>query len=179
MKPTENQPSSSFAAANTKGKASDDVIEEYMRKAEELTESVPELKRYQMRKHHVSTDFLDHCLRVLMRNDFDLKAALNEVAHHTGKCSQGEPQLNEGDVKKFENAVAKFGSDLRNVRRHVKTRPHGEIVRFYYAWKSSPRDLRFAVAPMAKRGVRSVRNNPGSISPMMRTTLPSITTKPL
>ncbi|KAI9669751.1 MAG: putative PHD type zinc finger protein with BAH domain-containing protein [Alyxoria varia] len=152
VKPLEEQPISSFAATNSEGNSRDNAIEEYMRKAEKLTETVPELKRYQIREHHISTDFLDHCLRVLMKKDFDVKAALDEVARHTGKCSEGEPQLNDGDVKKFENAVAKFGSDLRSVRRHVKTRPHGEIVRFYYTWKSSPRGLEVRGRINGKKG---------------------------
>jgi hypothetical protein len=50
-----------------------------------------------------------------------------------------EPELSATELKKFEEGVSKFGSELHQVKRHVKTVDHKKVVRFYYTWKKSER----------------------------------------
>jgi hypothetical protein len=101
----------------------------YMKEAKELAKVV-----------HVrdfSTNFLDKCLQLLQENDYDKDAALKQVAKLDKKEDLHEPRLTKEELKRFEEGVAKYGSELRNVRLHVKTLSHGEIVRFYYMWKKT------------------------------------------
>src|SRR6202012_4205231 len=41
------------------------------------------------------------------------------------------------EKKRFEEGVAKYGSELRLVRLHVKTLTHADIVRYWYIWKKT------------------------------------------
>lgn len=50
---------------------------------------------------------------------------------------QLEPRFTPTERKKFEEGVAKYGSELNLVKKHVKSVSPGMIVRFYYAWKKT------------------------------------------
>ncbi|KAL5365590.1 hypothetical protein BJX96DRAFT_14520 [Aspergillus floccosus] len=106
-------------------------IDEYMIRAKELA---PELgvEKY-------STNFLDKALELLYANSFDVEAALAKLKQMNKFKDLKEPHLRPEEVKAFEQAVAKYGSEWRNITKHVGTVPHYQIVRFYYMWKKTPR----------------------------------------
>lgn len=106
-------------------------IDEYMTKAKAIA---PEKG---LQGH--STNFLDKALEVLYAESFDVEAALKKLKGLQKYTDFKEPHLRPEEVKLFEQAVGKYGSELRNVTKHVRTVPHCQIVRFYYMWKKTPR----------------------------------------
>ncbi|KAI1263127.1 hypothetical protein F5Y18DRAFT_429599 [Xylariaceae sp. FL1019] len=85
-----------------------------------------------------STNFLDVAINTLFANNFKTDLAFKAL-DRTEKSAFKEPELSPAEVKKFEEGVTKYGSELHLVTRHVKSVKHGRIVRFYYAWKKSDR----------------------------------------
>ncbi|KAI0817443.1 hypothetical protein GGR55DRAFT_18491 [Xylaria sp. FL0064] len=85
-----------------------------------------------------STNFLDVAINTLFKCDFKTDAALR-VLDRTEKSAFKEPELSNAEIKKFEEGVAKYGSELYLVTKHVKTVKHARIVRFYYVWKKTDR----------------------------------------
>ncbi|PGH16024.1 hypothetical protein AJ79_02004 [Helicocarpus griseus UAMH5409] len=104
-------------------------IDEYMTKAKELAPSL-KVERY-------STNFLDKALGLLYEENFNVEAALTKLKEVNKYSDLKEPHLRPDEVKAFENGVAKYGSELRNVTKHVGTVPHRHIVRYYYMWKKT------------------------------------------
>ncbi|KAI1312577.1 hypothetical protein F5Y03DRAFT_241420 [Xylaria venustula] len=85
-----------------------------------------------------STNFLDVAINTLFKSDFKTDTALR-VLDRTEKSAFKEPDLTATEIKKFEEGVTKYGSELYLVSRHVKSVKHARIVRFYYAWKKTDR----------------------------------------
>ncbi|ESZ99533.1 hypothetical protein SBOR_0098 [Sclerotinia borealis F-4128] len=85
-----------------------------------------------------STNLLDVALQLLYTNNFDVDGAL-EALSKTDKKIFKEPELSSAELKKFEDGVAKFGSEWLNIKRHVKTMSPADVVRFYYTWKKTDR----------------------------------------
>ena len=107
------------------------AVDEYMTRAKS--------KASQIGVQEFSTNFLDKALEILYREKFDVQRAL-ACLDGLQKRALGEPELTKEELKRFEDGVAKYGSELRNVSRYVgKSRKHGEIVRFYYMWKKTAR----------------------------------------
>ena len=50
-----------------------------------------------------------------------------------------QPELTREEVKRFEEGVGKYGSELHAVARHVGNIKESRIVRFYYMWKKTDR----------------------------------------
>ncbi|KAJ5573440.1 uncharacterized protein N7459_007867 [Penicillium hispanicum] len=109
----------------------DAFIKNYMRQAKELAPEVG------VEKH--STNFLDKAIVLLYAESFNVQAALAKLKKANKHKDLKEPHLRPEELKLFEQAVAKYGSEWRNITKHVKTVPHYEIVRFYYMWKKTPR----------------------------------------
>ena len=108
------------------------VIEDYMAKAKGLAKNVG-LKEY-------STNFLDKALELLYTNNFQADIALHQLQRVNKRKGLKEPDLNKEELKRFEEGVAKFGTNLYEVSQHVgRSQTHGEIVRFYYMWKKTDR----------------------------------------
>ncbi|KAL8953698.1 MAG: hypothetical protein Q9222_000443 [Ikaeria aurantiellina] len=108
------------------------VIDEYMTHAK--------AKAFHLGVEEYSTNFLDKALELLYKEKFDVQRALLALSNVQKKADLNEPELTKEELKKFEEGVARYGSELRSVSRHVgKSRKHGEIVRFYYMWKKTPR----------------------------------------
>lgn len=108
------------------------IIDDYMAKAKSLAKlvGVPEY----------STNFLDKALELLCANNYAIEPALEQLRNVSRRKDLKEPELTKEELKRFEEGVAKYGSELRNVSRHVgKPQKHGEIVRFYYMWKKTDR----------------------------------------
>ncbi|KAI1756742.1 hypothetical protein F4782DRAFT_526418 [Xylaria castorea] len=85
-----------------------------------------------------STNFLDVAVNTLFKHDYKTDAALRAL-DRTEKSAFKEPELSAIEIKKFEEGVTKYGSELYLVTKHVKTIKHPRIVRFYYAWKKTDR----------------------------------------
>jgi len=85
-----------------------------------------------------STNFLDIAINTLFKCDFKTEPALR-MLDRTEKAVFKEPELSNAELKKFEEGVAKYGSELYLVTKHVKNVKHSRIVRFYYAWKKTDR----------------------------------------
>ncbi|KAL8873980.1 MAG: hypothetical protein Q9174_000634 [Haloplaca sp. 1 TL-2023] len=107
------------------------AVDEYMTRAK--------AKASRIGVEEFSTNFLDKALEILYREKFDVARAL-ACLDGLQKRTLGEPDLTKEELRRFEDGVAKYGSELRNVSRYVgKSRKHGEIVRFYYMWKKTAR----------------------------------------
>lgn len=106
------------------------VIDDYMASAKQLAKplGVPEF----------STNLMDVALDMLRIHRFDTERALEALSTVDKKVFK-EPELSLTELKKFEDGVAKFGSEWHSIKKHVKTVSPGDIVRFYYTWKKTER----------------------------------------
>lgn len=85
-----------------------------------------------------STNVRDVAVNTLFKNDYDIAKA-SKALSKVDKSIFKEPELSTAEIKKFEEGVTKYGSELYLVTKHVKTVKHSTIVRFYYTWKKSDR----------------------------------------
>jgi hypothetical protein len=86
----------------------------------------------------LSTNLLDVALQVLLSNGYDAEKSLDELSKADKRIFK-EPDLSGPEVKKFEDGVAKYGSEWHSIKKHVKTVSPANIVRFYYTWKKTER----------------------------------------
>ena len=127
------------------------VIDEYMTHAK--------AKASQLGVEEYSTNFLDKALELLYKENFNVQRALISLSNLQKRADLNEPELNKEELKKFEDGVAKYGSELRSVSRHVgKSRKHGEIVRFYYMWKKTPRGKQIWGSYEGRKGKKQAKN---------------------
>ena len=134
--------------------AMDTSIDEYMDKARKLAREWGLITISKKGDSQISTNYLDQALRLLSEHHFNTSAALQELSEKHSPAILKNPELNEIELKKFEDGVAKYGSDLRSVRKHVKTKPHGAIVRFYYTWKFTQKGTEVWSHSSGRKGVR-------------------------
>ncbi|SCU80782.1 LAME_0B04544g1_1 [Lachancea meyersii CBS 8951] len=87
-------------------------------------------------------NFWDMILNTLMLNDYNAAASLKVCARKLSRESLREPTFSEKEIIKFEEGIAKHGSELHPVCKHVGTQSMGMIVRFYYYWKKTPNGRR-------------------------------------
>ncbi|RDA89200.1 hypothetical protein CP532_0593, partial [Ophiocordyceps camponoti-leonardi (nom. inval.)] len=85
-----------------------------------------------------STNLRDAALQTLFHHDYDVSEALKAVPEIQREAFK-EPNPTATEVKKFEEGVTKYGSELHQVKKHIKTMKHGAVVRFYYTWKKTER----------------------------------------
>lgn len=79
-------------------------------------------------------------LEKLQENGYDIEKAMEAMRKISPKTDLKLPELNKDEVKRFEEGVAKYGSELHLVARHVSSSiKESRIVRFYYMWKKTPR----------------------------------------
>lgn len=124
-------------------------VDDYMRKAKELAPEVG-VEKY-------STNFLDKALELLYGESFNVEAALAKLKKVNKYKDLKEPHLRPEELKLFEQAVAKYGSEWRHITKHVKTVPHYQIVRFYYMWKKTPRGRQVWGSYEGRRGKKEIR----------------------
>ena len=122
----------------------EDVMDAYMKRSKDVAKSLGIAA--------FSTDFLDRAVFLLHEKGFDANAAIKELKK-TEVVGEWAPSrlairkdlrdpkytLTKDEVKRFEEGVQQFGSELRSVRLHVETVPHADIVRFWYYWKKTDR----------------------------------------
>ncbi|KAJ5179181.1 hypothetical protein N7492_002391 [Penicillium capsulatum] len=124
-------------------------IDDYMRQAKELAPGLG-VEKY-------STNFLDKALQLLYSESFDVQTALAKLKKVNKYKDLKEPHLRPEELKAFEQGVAKYGSEWRNIMKHVKTVPIYSIVRFYYMWKKTPRGRQVWGNYEGRRGKKEVR----------------------
>ena len=108
------------------------LVDEYMEKAKKIAPLIGVTE--------FSTNFLDKALQLLCSNNYQSDTALAQLQSAKKRKDLKEPDLTKEETRRFEEGVAKYGSELRSISRHVGKTPklHGEIVRFYYMWKKTP-----------------------------------------
>ncbi|KAK4165687.1 putative SANT domain-containing protein 2 [Cladorrhinum sp. PSN259] len=84
-----------------------------------------------------STNLQDVGRDLLFDHNFNAEAALKELPK-VPKEAFKEPELTSAELKKFEEGVSKFGSELHLVMKHCKLKP-ATVTRFYYTWKKTDR----------------------------------------
>ncbi|KAJ5920120.1 hypothetical protein N7516_010978 [Penicillium verrucosum] len=126
-------------------------IDDYMRQAKELAPSIG------VEKH--STNFLDRALALLYSESFDVEAALAKLKKTNKYKDLKEPHIRPEELKLFEQGVAKYGSEWRNIMKHVKTVHIYQIVRFYYMWKKTPSGRKIWGSYEGRRGKKEVRRH--------------------
>lgn len=107
------------------------IIDDYMEQAKELAPSLGVQK--------FCTNFLDKALELLYKNNYATEPALAQLHTMDRRKDLKEPEYSKEEIKRFEEGVKRYGSELRLVSKHVgKSQKLGEITRFYYMWKKSP-----------------------------------------
>ena len=86
-----------------------------------------------------SVDLLTKAVEKLQAHDYDVDKALSAMRSLSKKTDLKVPDLNREEIKRFEEGVQKYGSELHLVTRHVGTVKEARIVRFYYMWKKTER----------------------------------------
>ena len=97
-------------------------------------------------------NFLDFIIKSLLDNNYNVDKAFLECMTTVSRPILHEPTFTAEEVKKFEEAVAKYGSELRPVWKYVGTQPISMIVRFYYSWKKTERGMKI-------RGSKRIQDN--------------------
>ncbi|CEP62468.1 DNA-binding E3 ubiquitin-protein ligase SNT2 LALA0_S05e06326g [Lachancea lanzarotensis] len=87
-------------------------------------------------------NFWDMILNILMMNDYKSAVALKACREKISRDTLREPTFTEAEITKFEEGVAKHGSELHYVFKDVSTQPMAMIVRYYYYWKKTPNGRR-------------------------------------
>ncbi|KAL5046380.1 hypothetical protein BDW71DRAFT_65729 [Aspergillus fruticulosus] len=126
-------------------------IDEYMERAKLLAPDVG-VEKY-------STNFLDKALELLYAQNFNADAALTKLKQVNKYKDLKEPYLKPEEVKAFEQAVSKYGSEWRNITKHVGSVPHYQIVRYYYMWKKTPRGRQVWGNYGARKGKKEAKRN--------------------
>ncbi|KAL1637156.1 putative PHD type zinc finger protein with BAH domain-containing protein [Neofusicoccum ribis] len=108
------------------------LIDDYMSRARSEVAKIVGVQEY-------NTNFLTKAIELLYANNYDADAALEQLKKINRRKDLREPEPNKEEKKRFEEGVAKYGSELRNVRLHVRTMSHADVVRYYYLWKKTPK----------------------------------------
>ncbi|KAG8625127.1 hypothetical protein KVT40_006878 [Elsinoe batatas] len=112
--------------------ANENFITKYMQQAQSLARP--------LRVSEYGVNLMDKALSLLIDNKYDDKKALDQLAKVDRGKDLKEPIFTHDDLRKFEEGVAKYGSEHRLIKQHMKTHlPISSIIRFYYLWKKTPR----------------------------------------
>jgi hypothetical protein len=111
----------------------EEQVKSYMDRAKALAKQHVGVEPY-------NTNFLDKCLALFTKHQYDAEAALKQVKKIDKRKDLKEPELSKEEEKKWNEAVAVHGSEIRNVRLHTnKAMFYGDAVRYYYMWKKTPK----------------------------------------
>ena len=136
------------------------IIDEYMGKAKQVADSLG------LDRSH--TNFLDKAIQLLYSHEFNIQPALQELREVNLRKDLKEPNLNKDELKRFEDAVARYGSNLGDVSRHVRLLKgcnikHGDIVRFYYTWKKTKDGKQIWSNYEGRKGKKAAKNVDGPL----------------
>lgn len=149
---------------NDQSPSADTLTDEYMAEVDRLADSWGQVKPFERVVNHertsirqISSNYLDQALKLFQKHKFDKTAALAELKSKHSPKDLGNPEFSKEELKKFEDGIIKHGTDFRMVRKGVKGRSTGEIVRFYYGWKSTPRGREVRDRHEGRRGAKKGR----------------------
>lgn len=126
------------------------IIDRYMKQAKDLAPFLGVAP--------FSTNFLDKALELLCKHNYAAQPALDELRALNRRRDLKEPEFSKEEIKKFEEGVAKHGSEHRRISKHVgKSQKLGEIVRFYYMWKKSPNGRRIWGSHESRKGKKAAK----------------------
>jgi hypothetical protein len=132
------------------------MIDQYMTQDKKLAGGVG------VKEYH--TNFLDKALEIFRENNYDVDDSLKQLKTINRRTDLREPELRPDEVKRFEEGVAKFGSELHSITKHVKTQSHADIVRFYYLWKKTPKGQAIWGNFEGRRGKKEAKRAEAQIS---------------
>ena len=127
---------------------SGEAIDAYMEKAKGMAGQLELPPR--------STNLQDVARDLLFRCEFDPERALEELVL-VRKEEFKEPELTPAEQKKFEEGVAKYGSELHSVKKHVKTLSPATVVRYYYTWKKTEKGRQIWGNFSARKGKKDAK----------------------
>lgn len=104
----------------------------------------------------LSTNLLDVALQIFHANNYDAERSI-EILSKSDKAIFKEPELSGPELKKFEDGVAKFGSEWHSIKKHVKTVKAADIVRFYYTWKKTESGKRIWGSYSGRKGKKEAK----------------------
>ncbi|KAI9734225.1 MAG: putative PHD type zinc finger protein with BAH domain-containing protein [Cirrosporium novae-zelandiae] len=107
------------------------LVDDYMKRVRELSGAVGVTD--------FNTNFLTKAIELLYKNNYNVEESLEQVAVLHKRKDLREPELNKEEIKRFEEGVKLYGSELWPIAKHVRTVKHADIVRFYYMWKKTER----------------------------------------
>ncbi|KAI5847114.1 PHD finger and BAH domain protein [Morchella snyderi] len=113
------------------------IVDEYMKTTRDISRSLPGSTIAGPGCDGSSVNFQDKAIELLYANDFDTDTSLDLLKKVHVNKELREPKLKPDELKRFEEGVARYGSELHSVAKCVKTRKEAEIVRFYYVWKKT------------------------------------------
>ena len=138
----------------------EDQVKAYMERAKALAKQYVGVEPY-------NTNFLDKCLALFTKHQYDAEAALKQVKKLDKRKDLKEPELSKEEEKKWNEGVAKYGSEIRSVRLHTsKSMFYGDAVRYYYMWKKTPKGREIWGAYSNRKG-RSKRVEPDAQSRLL------------
>ncbi|KAH8725313.1 hypothetical protein GQ44DRAFT_616332 [Phaeosphaeriaceae sp. PMI808] len=107
-----------------------------------------------------NTNFLDKCLVLFTKHQYDAEAALKQVKKIDKRKDLKEPVLSKDEEELWNEGVALYGSEIRSVRLHAsETMSYGDAVRYYYMWKKTKKGREIWGAYSNRKG-RSKRVEP-------------------
>lgn len=114
-----------------------------------------------------NTNFLDRCLSLFTKHQYDAEAALKQVKKTDKRKDLKEPELTKEEEKKWGEGVAQYGSEIRSVRLHTsKNMFYGDAVRYWYMWKKTPKGREIWGSYSSRKG-RSKRVEPDTQSRLL------------
>lgn len=123
-------------------------IDDYMTKARTLWKPLGLPER--------STNLEDVARNLLFTNGYNAEKALQSLAT-TDKSVFKEPELTPTEAKLYDQGVSKFGANVVDLRRFIKTVPASTLVRYYYKWKKTPQGKKIWGNWSARKGKKELK----------------------
>lgn len=155
MPDIDEKPEADISESKAKTQEAERALDSYLARAKTLAKKigVPPF----------GTNFLDKAVELYTMNNNDTEVALEKLSKVNRITHLHEPVLSKADLVKFEEGVAKYGSEHRLVRLHMKTNlPNSDIVRFYYLWKKTPKGREIWGNYPGRKGKKRLDNDTAS-----------------
>lgn len=111
-------------------------IDDDFQKLDSYVEMCYPIAEKKLRIIPTTPNFMDAILKTYMERGGNVEESLKIVNSFT-RDSLAEPTLTKEEIKKFEDGVRKYGSELYPTFKEVKTQSCAMIVRYYYLWKKT------------------------------------------
>ncbi|CAH2350198.1 hypothetical protein CLIB1423_01S04720 [[Candida] railenensis] len=111
-------------------------IDDNFQKLDRYVEMCYPIAEKKLRIIPTTPNFMDAILKTYMESRGNVEGSLKIVNSFT-RDSLAEPTLTKEEIKKFEDGVRKYGSELYPTFKEVKSQSCAMIVRYYYLWKKT------------------------------------------